>query len=285
MKKWITMSLILSLIVMLSFVVANEALAGTKSLVRVYVKTADEMRRMPRALDVAGRRYGEWIDVVATPDKLAEIQATGLLTEIIIEDVEAYSRSVKGAYRSFPQMVSDLQSIAVSYPSIAHLDTLGLSYEGRPLLVLKISDNVGTDEDEPELLFMGLHHAREWPSLEIACFIADTLTAGYGVNSHIADVVDSREIWVMPCVNPDGYVYGHDLGNDWRKNGTPTAPATVIPKALGERPGRAAAPPTTPMRKFTAGLLLSLRWRPRWSAICFWLTTSSSMSPTTPTAR
>jgi len=218
MKKWITMSLILSLIVMLSFIVANEALAGTKSLVRVYVKTVDEMRRMPRALDVAGRRYGEWIDVVVTPEKLREIQSTGLPTEIVLEDVDAYSRSVKGAYRTFPQLVSDLQDIAASYPSIARLDTLGSSYEGRPLLVLKISDNVGTDEDEPELLFMGLHHAREWPSLEIACFIADTLTGGYGNNSHITDIVDYREIWVLPCVNPDGYVYCHDGGNDWRKN-------------------------------------------------------------------
>jgi len=218
MRRMIDRFLIVSFLSLLILLPAGPSMAATKSLVRIYVKSAEEMRRLPRALDVAGRRYGEWIDVVAAPEKLDQIQSSGLPTRIIHHDVETYSNSVKGSYRTFPQMVSDLQSIAATYPSIARLDTLGNSYEGRPLLVLKISDNVNTDEDEPELLFMGLHHAREWPSLEVACFIADTLTAGYGVNAHITDVIDSREIWVLPCVNPDGYVYGHDLGNDWRKN-------------------------------------------------------------------
>jgi carboxypeptidase T len=205
----------------LSILLAGASLAGTKSLVRITIRSPEEYRRLPRTLDVAGKRYGEWIDVVASPEKLMEIQSSGLPVEIVLQDVEAYLRSVKGSYRTFANLVSDLQGLAASYPSITRLDTVGTTYEGRPLLVLKISDNVHTDEDEPELLFMGLHHAREWPSLEIAYFIADTLTAGYGVDSHITDVVNSREIWVIPCVNPDGYFYCHDLGNDWRKNRRP----------------------------------------------------------------
>jgi carboxypeptidase T len=219
MRKWTTSLVIILLVSFLALGMVETAAAETKSLVRIYIKTPEETRLLPRALDVAGWSMEGWIDVVATSQKLLEIQATGLPTEIIHRDLESYLRSVKGFYRTFPQLVSDLQSIASSYPAIAQLDTVGWSYESRPLLVLKISDNVGTDEaGEPELFFMGLHHAREWPSLEIACFIADTLTAGYGVDADITDIVDSREIWIMPCVNPDGYVYCHDLGNDWRKN-------------------------------------------------------------------
>ncbi len=219
MKMWTKSAAIILLSILLaSMVVVPTAWAGTKSLVRVYIKSPTDMDLLPRALDVAGWNAEGWIDVVATAEKLRQIQASGLPTEIILEDVDAYSRSVKGSYRTFPQMASDLQAMAASYPAIARLDTVGWSYEGRPLLALKISDNVASDEDEPELLFMGLHHAREWPSLEIACFIADTLTAGYEQDSHIAEVVNTREIWVLPCVNPDGYVYSHDLGNDWRKN-------------------------------------------------------------------
>jgi hypothetical protein len=217
-KKVFMSAFIVCLVLWMSMIIVIPSMAASKSLVRIYVTSAEEMKRLPRALDVAGRKYGEWVDVVATPEKLTQIQSSGLPIKIIHDDVEAYSNSVKGSYRTFPQMVSDLQSIAATYASIASLDTLGYSYEGRPLLALKISDNVSADEDEPELLFMGLHHAREWPSVEVTCFIADTLTAGYGVNAHITDVVDSREIWVLPCVNPDGYVYSHDQGNDWRKN-------------------------------------------------------------------
>ena len=221
MKKLSKILMICMTVSLLGLLLAESVPAGTKSLVRITIESPEDFRRLPRALDVAGKSYGEWIDVVASPDMLRDIQSSGLPVEIVLEDVEAYSRSVKGSYRTFPDLVSDLQSIAASHPSIARLDTVGTTYEGRPLLLLKISDNVGTDEDEPELLFMGLHHAREWPSLEIACFIADTLTAGYGIDAHVTDIVNSREIWVMPCVNPDGYVYCHDLGNDWRKNRRP----------------------------------------------------------------
>jgi hypothetical protein len=211
--------LLTAAILLLSLILfTGQTMAATKSLIRIYLKTPEDVGRLPRALDVAGRKPGAWIDVVADADKLQEIRASGLPSEVILEDVEAHQRTVKGAYHSFPQLVSDLQAMAASYPAIARLDTVGWSYQSRPLLVLKISDNVGTDEDEPEVLFMGLHHAREWPSLEIAYFIADTLTSGYGADAHITDVVDSREIWVMPCVNPDGYVYCHDQGHDWRKN-------------------------------------------------------------------
>ncbi|MBU2625784.1 MAG: carboxypeptidase regulatory-like domain-containing protein, partial [candidate division Zixibacteria bacterium] len=33
--------------------------------------------------------------------------------------------------------------------------------------------------------------------------------------------VNSREIYFIPCINPDGYVYSHDVGVDWRKNRRP----------------------------------------------------------------
>ena len=135
MKKWTKLFAVLFSIALLSFILIPTAQAEIKSLVRIYAKTPQEMSRLPRALDVAGKSRGEWIDVVVTPEKLREIQATGLRTEIIHEDVEAYSKTVKGFYHTFPGLVSDLQAIAASYPSIARLDTVGTSYEGRPLLV------------------------------------------------------------------------------------------------------------------------------------------------------
>ena len=65
---------------------------------------------------------------------------------------------------------------------------------------------------------MGLHHAREWPTVEICLHIANNLTSLYGVNSTITSLVNNRRIWIVPCVNPDGYYYCHDQGHDWRKN-------------------------------------------------------------------
>ena len=60
---------------------------------------------------------------------------------------------------------------------------MGLSYEGREIPVVKISDNVTVDEDEPEILFDGLHHAREHLSTEQALHIISMLVDGYGTDA------------------------------------------------------------------------------------------------------
>jgi carboxypeptidase T len=193
--------------------------AGNKSLVRITVAGPEDLARLPRALDVAGRSSEGWIEAVVEPSRMAAIEACGLPYRIVSPDVEALAASVKGYYHTFDGLLTDLLIYTTVFSNIARLDTVGWTYEGRPLVAVKISDNVAVDEpDEPELLFMGLHHAREWPSLEIAYFIVDSLLTTYGFDDHVTELVDSREIWVLPCVNPDGYVYCHDQGHDWRKN-------------------------------------------------------------------
>jgi len=189
-------------------------------LVRIYVNV-NKTKDLPRGLDIVGRKSSNWIDVVTDEEELNTIRGRGFTTETLIEDVNTYHRKMRGQYHNYQKFVDSLTNIALQHPDIVNLDTIGMSYEGREILSVKISDNVNIDEDEPELLFMGLHHAREWPTLEICLFYADTLARAYGVDSTITEILDSREIWIVPCINPDGYVYCHDQGNDWRKNRRP----------------------------------------------------------------
>ncbi len=65
------------------------------------------------------------------------------------------------AYHTYPEMVADIRAAAAAHPSIVHLFSIGTSYQGRAIWAAKVSDNVGVDEAEPEVLFDGLHHARE----------------------------------------------------------------------------------------------------------------------------
>ena len=62
------------------------------------------------------------------------------------------------------------------------------------------------------MFFMGLHHAREWPTVEICLTIANRLTSQDRVNQTITDLVNNRRIWLVTCVNPDGYYRTHDQG-------------------------------------------------------------------------
>jgi hypothetical protein len=199
---------------------AVEQPLGSKSLIRLPYDQYEKLVGLgARGLDMAGARPGEWADLVVTPDFYAQIRAMGIRSEIIHGDLEAYERRMAGTYHSYSGMVTELQRIANTYPSIAKLFDLGAAYQGNHIYALKISDNVNTeDPTEPDVFFFGEHHAREWPSMEIPLFYCDTLTKAYASNQTIRDLVNSREIWIVPTVNPDGHVYSHDQGRDWRKN-------------------------------------------------------------------
>ena len=189
-------------------------------IVRVWASPAELQSPTLRAVDVVGfSPKGEWTDVLVSDEELDAIKALGFRTEVVIPDVREYSYTVMGSYRTTSQVFSDLVSYATTYPSITRLDTLAFTYEGRPVMVLRITDNPDMDEGEPAVLVTGLHHAREWPTVEITMFAIDTLLRGYGSDPQITDFVNNLDIYVIPLVNPDGYHYSHDLGNTmWRKN-------------------------------------------------------------------
>ncbi len=117
-------------------------------------------------------------------------------------------------------MVQVLQDAQAAHPDIVKVSSIGKSAEGRDIWVVKVSDNVAVDEPEPEVMFDSLHHAREHLSLEQSLAILRWLTDGYGSDARITKIVDSREIWIIPSVNPDGAEW--DLTGDpyreWRKN-------------------------------------------------------------------
>ena len=73
------------------------------------------------------------------------------------------------AFHTYDEMTAEVQQAATDYPQLVERFSIGKSYKGRDLWAVKVSDNVGTDEDEPEVLIDGLHHADEHMSLEMTC--------------------------------------------------------------------------------------------------------------------
>ena len=136
-------------------------------------------------------------------------------------------------FHSYPEMVAEIRKVAAAHPDIVRVSSIGRSYQGRTIWVVEVSDHVGRDEGEPEVLFDALHHAREHLTPEMALYTLHLLVDQYGQDSdlgrRVTALVDSRRIWIIPMVNPDGLEY--DLGGGpygdgayrgWRKNRQPT---------------------------------------------------------------
>ncbi|NUP75975.1 MAG: zinc carboxypeptidase [Nonomuraea sp.] len=133
-------------------------------------------------------------------------------------------------YHNFAEMTAEIDSLVAAHPTIMSQTTFGTSYEGRALRLVKISDNVGADEAEPEVLFTAHQHAREHLTVEMALYIMHLLADNYGSDSRITDLVNGREIWIMPDLNPDGGEYDIASGSyrSWRKNRQPNSGSSAV---------------------------------------------------------
>ena len=133
-------------------------------------------------------------------------------------------------YHSYQEMVDETAAIAAAYPSIVRRSAIGTTYQGRTIYALKISDNVATDEAEPEVLFTANQHAREHLTVEMAMYLLNELTGKYGTDARVTGVVNTREIWVLPSINPDGAEFDVASGSYamWRKNRQPNSGSTAI---------------------------------------------------------
>ncbi len=128
-----------------------------------------------------------------------------------------------GGYLTFAEMELELDSLKAMYPNlITSKISIGNSLEGRPIWVVKISDNADVDENEPEVFLNGLIHAREAVSMSNLMYFMQYILANYQTNAELNCLINSREIYVAACLNPDGYVYNQTTnpagGGGWRKN-------------------------------------------------------------------
>ncbi|HEX4956915.1 MAG TPA: M14 family zinc carboxypeptidase [Lacibacter sp.] len=133
--------------------------------------------------------------------------------------------SIGQGYYTYAEMITKMNELATLYPSIVQVFTLAYpTHEGRQIYAMKISDNVTSDENEPEVLYTALQHAREAISGTSMIFFAQYLAQFYASNSEVQSLVNNREIFIVPCVNPDGYVINYTGSNPstggglWRKN-------------------------------------------------------------------
>ncbi|MEU9165837.1 M14 family metallopeptidase [Streptomyces sp. NPDC048424] len=138
--------------------------------------------------------------------------------------------SADAKYHNYAEMNTEIDQRIAQYPGIMSKRVIGKSYQGRDLIAIKISDNVATDEAEPEVLFTHHQHAREHLTVEMALYLLKEFGSKYGTDSRVTNAVNGREIWIVPDLNPDGGEYDIATGSyrSWRKNRQPNSGSSYI---------------------------------------------------------
>ena len=231
----------------------------THSKVKIFGTDTElnQLRNQGLPMDHGLRKPGYFFVSDFSASELDIIKASGLKYEVMIEDIGAhyadhahehsprsggrdacdvasnpvvpvpadFSLGSMGGFLTYQEFLNHLDTMAAKYPNLitarAPIDTFQ-THEGRPIYWLRISDNPTMNESEPEVLYTSVHHAREPGSLAQIIFYMYHVLENYGTDPEITYIVDNTEMYFVPMINPDGYIFNEvndpNGGGLWRKN-------------------------------------------------------------------
>ena len=207
--------------------------------IRLYNPTIENIEIIAKEgipLDHLTGKKGVFLNLITTKDQTIKLMSKGLQIDVIVSDLTKHyrSRNNSAVNRDFPlgsmqgnytwdELNIRFNELQSTYPNlISNRTVIGQSTEGRDIWAFKVSDNPNDDENEPEVLFTGLTHSREPLSMMNLFYFVQQLVEQYGLDPELTYLTNNREIWFIPVINPDGYVYNESIepngGGMHRKN-------------------------------------------------------------------
>ncbi len=196
----------------------------TERLILIHLSDHNDVYKL-NDLDVtiidAGKNYAK---ALTDDSKINQLQNAGYKVDILIEDYKKYKDEIfnRGFYHTYQQVYLVLDSFVTTYPNICQLDTIGLSVQGRAIWAMRVTDNPLIEENEPEIRLAGNMHGDEHIGTEITLYFLRYLLTNYATNPQVQNLVNNREIWILPTLNPDGKISntrynanGVDLNRDY----------------------------------------------------------------------
>lgn len=222
-----------------SFAQKQEHYSRAKIYLDASGHTINDLSATGIAVDHGEHKRNTFFIADFSDSELARVKKAGFKVDIIIDDVVKHYQeqnkkkakkttascnstpkvgvpahfhlgSYAGGYFSYTEMLNILDSMQLLYPGIISVRqpiSTFLTYEGRPIYWVRISNNPSVDQPlKPQMLYTALHHAREPGSLSATIFYLWYLLEHYSTDPQIKTIIDNTELYFVPCVNPDGYI-------------------------------------------------------------------------------
>lgn len=254
-----TISILLCLLI--STILFSQKQIEKYSKARIFYNTPETYKALNNSgipLDHGVHKKGVFIESDFSTSELNTAKNLGATVEIIIDDVQKYyverNKNAKGStfknnscasgsgsspivnpvnynhgsmggFMTYAEVMAEIDDMATQYPNLitarAPIDTF-TTHDGNNLYWVRMSDNANTDENEPEMLYDAVHHAREAISIHQMVFYMWYLLENYATNPEIQAILDNTELYFVPFINPDGFLYNESTnpngGGMWRKN-------------------------------------------------------------------
>jgi len=200
-------------------------------LVRVTLRTQQDVQTM---LAISSDNWSEGIGpgqvlFRVPPDRMDALRASGLPFEVVHDNIQALidaeaaaqsaarGRAWFDAYHTYDEINAYIDTLVALRPDLVTKLNLGTSIEGRTIFGMRITSSVG-GSNKPAVLYNGCQHAREWISPATVMYLADRLVRDYDTDPQVQRLGDDVIFYIVPIVNPDGYVYSWTTDRLWRKN-------------------------------------------------------------------
>lgn len=183
---------------------------------RFYVSDYSQLQSITRQISIDSVE-GNYVYAYANDEQFRKFSNSGYAIELLIHPGRRYKPlmtdeiDVKREFTQYPTYdayVNLMNQFAADYPDVCSVQSLGNTVNGREILMAKISDNVQTDEAEPEFLYVATMHGDETLGYICLLNLIEYLLNNYGSVPRVTNLVDNLEIWISPLQNPDGTYYG-----------------------------------------------------------------------------
>lgn len=125
---------------------------------------------------------------------------------------------MKKQYASYQETIDFLTQAMGEHPDLIRIHSIGETWEGRPIMMATISQDVAYADLKPALLYTGSIHAREWIGNELALKFIKYVLENYKHNPKLLTALTRSTMYIVPCLNPDGFEYSRTHYSFWRKN-------------------------------------------------------------------